>query len=132
MARRPCARFGCPNIVDRGYCASCRKAAPARIYERSRGGSAERMYGYAWQRASKAWLREHPWCADLYGTHGERFELAKLVDHIVPHKGNRELFWDQSNWQSLCVACHGRKTAMEDGGFGRVASSSGVPNGTSV
>ncbi|WP_407496877.1 HNH endonuclease [Pseudooceanicola sp. MF1-13] len=35
------------------------------------------------------------------------------MDHITPHKGDRKLFWDRSNWQALCHACHSRKTARE-------------------
>jgi 5-methylcytosine-specific restriction enzyme A len=35
------------------------------------------------------------------------------VDHITPHKGDRQMFWDRSNWQSLCHRCHSRKTARE-------------------
>ncbi|MCR8827199.1 HNH endonuclease [Photobacterium sp. TY 1-4] len=38
---------------------------------------------------------------------------ATDVDHITPHKGDRRLFFDQSNWQSLCKSCHSRKTARE-------------------
>ncbi|WP_308302390.1 HNH endonuclease signature motif containing protein [Bacillus sp. V5-8f] len=41
------------------------------------------------------------------------------VDHIKPHKGNQALFWDSSNWQTLCKPCHSHKTATKDGGFGR-------------
>jgi 5-methylcytosine-specific restriction enzyme A len=44
---------------------------------------------------------------------------ATVADHITPHKGDPVLFWDPDNLQSLCAACHGRKTATEDGGFGR-------------
>ena len=44
---------------------------------------------------------------------------ANVVDHIVPHKGNEALMWDESNYQSLCKTCHDRKTATDDGGFGR-------------
>lgn len=44
-----------------------------------------------------------------------------MVDHIIPHKGDQSLFWDQMNWESLCARCHGLKTATEDGGFGREA-----------
>jgi 5-methylcytosine-specific restriction protein A len=40
------------------------------------------------------------------------------VDHIIPHKGNMNLFWDKRNWQSMCGRCHSKKTAKEDGGFG--------------
>lgn len=44
---------------------------------------------------------------------------ATVVDHVVPHKGNQELFWLESNHQGLCKRCHDSKTAREDGGFGR-------------
>jgi 5-methylcytosine-specific restriction protein A len=38
-----------------------------------------------------------------------------VVDHIVPHRGDKKLFWDSSNWQALCDGqtgrgCHDRKT----------------------
>lgn len=41
------------------------------------------------------------------------------VDHIVAHKGDMGLFWDQANWQALCKPCHSRKTATEDSGFAK-------------
>jgi 5-methylcytosine-specific restriction enzyme A len=44
---------------------------------------------------------------------------ATDVDHIRPHRGDRELLYDPTNVQSLCHSCHSRKTASEDGGFGR-------------
>jgi len=40
-----------------------------------------------------------------------RTNPASVVDHIIPHRGVAALFWDQSNWQSLCKRCHDRKTA---------------------
>jgi len=47
--------------------------------------------------------------------------LARIVDHVIPHRGDQELFWDTSNWQPLCKRCHDVKTAGEDGGFGNRA-----------
>jgi 5-methylcytosine-specific restriction protein A len=44
--------------------------------------------------------------------------VATVVDHILPHRGDRVLFWDRSNWQALSKKCHDRKTAEHDGGFG--------------
>ncbi len=41
------------------------------------------------------------------------------VDHIVPHRGNWDLFTDLRNMQGLCHTHHSQKTAREDGGFGR-------------
>jgi 5-methylcytosine-specific restriction enzyme A len=39
-----------------------------------------------------------------------RIEAANVVDHIIPHRGDMELFWDADNWQSLCRAHHDAKT----------------------
>ena len=39
---------------------------------------------------------------------------ATVVDHIVPHRGDQKLFWDESNWQPLCKPCHDKKTWNED------------------
>ena len=32
------------------------------------------------------------------------------VDHIVPHHGDDRVFWDLTNLQVLCKACHSKKT----------------------
>jgi len=65
----------------------------------------------AWRKARKAWLARHPLCVDC----GELglVVAAVEVDHIRPHRGDRALFWDRTNWQSLCKPCHSRKTARE-------------------
>jgi 5-methylcytosine-specific restriction protein A len=31
---------------------------------------------------------------------------ADLVDHVVPHKGDAQVFWDRSRWQSACTWHH--------------------------
>lgn len=34
-------------------------------------------------------------------------QTRKLVaDHIVPHRGDEALFWDERNLQTLCASCH--------------------------
>jgi 5-methylcytosine-specific restriction protein A len=43
-----------------------------------------------------------------------RYVKATDVDHIKPHRGDNVLFWDQSNWQSLCHRHHSVKTRNED------------------
>jgi 5-methylcytosine-specific restriction protein A len=43
-----------------------------------------------------------------------RVVKASVVDHIIPHRGDAELFWNESNWQSLCKSCHDHKTMTED------------------
>ncbi len=75
---------------------------------RKRASAAKRGYGRRWQRASKAWLAQHPLCAEC--DRGGHVTAAVLVDHIVPHRGDQKLFWNRGNWQSLCKPCHDTKT----------------------
>jgi 5-methylcytosine-specific restriction protein A len=69
----------------------------------------ERGYNYRWQKASKRFLREHPLCVACAAE--GRDESATLVDHVKPHRGDYELFWNEKNWQSLCERHHNLKTA---------------------
>lgn len=69
----------------------------------------------AWQKASAAWLQQYPFCV-LCLVRGRVNECALndtctrqrrlVVDHIEPHRGNMDLFWDQNNWETLCRMCH--------------------------
>nr|DAO17220.1 MAG TPA: HNH endonuclease [Caudoviricetes sp.] len=111
---RPCRYPGCTDLVRSGYCDRHR---PTRTYDSRRGTATERGYNSKWSRASKLFLATHPWCAECLRRDGIRVRATE-TDHIIPHKGDRHLFWDQSNWQPLCHSCHSVKTAREDGGFG--------------
>ncbi|MFR8915662.1 MAG: HNH endonuclease, partial [Oscillospiraceae bacterium] len=76
--------------------------------DRLRGSAAERGYDAKWRRARKRFLRSHPLCANCLSQ--GVLTPATVVDHIVPHRGDRALFWDEKNWQPLCKSCHDRKT----------------------
>jgi 5-methylcytosine-specific restriction enzyme A len=53
---------------------------------------------------------------------------ACVVDHIIPHKGNVELFFDLENTQSLCRTCHdGTKQKLEKTGIERGCDARGNP-----
>lgn len=77
----------------------------------------KRGYDSKWRIARKRFLSFHPLCASHL--QNDHWVPATVVDHIVPHKGDYDLFWDEKNWQALCKKCHDHKTATEDGGFGR-------------
>ncbi|MCO3773892.1 HNH endonuclease signature motif containing protein [Pseudomonas aeruginosa] len=83
---------------------------------RSGKNSTQRGYGYRWQQARARFLAKHPLCR-LCSDAGKVVEATE-VDHIIPHRGDMELFWQESNWMALCKVCHSKKTATEDGGFG--------------
>jgi len=79
---------------------------------KGRGTANSRGYNYKWQKARKAYLIANPLCVSCEAKN--ILTEATVVDHIVPHKGNMRLFWDQSNWQPLCKSCHDKKTFSQD------------------
>ena len=108
LSHRGCRVAGCPGYaVERGYCEAHRERAEAFT------GAAYPAYGYntsntnkTFRRLRAGYLARHPLCA-LCG------DAGGVLDHVIPHRGNPDLFWRWSNWQNLCVRCHNRKTAME-------------------
>lgn len=117
--KQPCGEPGCTVLTEGKRCSTHRRES-ARRYEATRPSASKRLYGREWQRESKLFLRQHPLCMCQDCDEGRKRVLsATVVDHKRPHRGDPELFWDRGNWQSMNEACHNRKTATEDGGFGR-------------
>jgi len=88
-------------------------------------GSTARGYGYRWQQYRLRYLAQHPLCV-MCEAEG-RVEAAVVVDHVVPHEGEQQLFWSASNHQALCKACHdGTKQRQEaaDRASGRATTGS--------
>lgn len=56
-------------------------------------------------------LRREPLCREC-GCEGRRTRAAE-VDHVIPHKGDMNLFLSLENTQSLCKSHHSSKTARE-------------------
>ena len=70
------------------------------------------MYNYRWQKVRDLWLIDNPLC--VHCLDNGIIMSANEVDHIVPHKGDLTLFWDHTNYQSLCKSCHSVKTRGEN------------------
>lgn len=68
---------------------------------------------WKWRKARRAFLDGEPLCRHC--TKNGKVTPANEVDHIEPHKGDEDLFWNVDNWQPLCKPCHQRKTYQEDG-----------------
>lgn len=68
--------------------------------------TADRGYGAEWQKARIEHLRKHPFCA-MCEKEG-LYRAGRNVDHKIPHRGDQKLFWDRSNWQTLCDTHHNR------------------------
>src|SRR5687767_9921980 len=74
----------------------------------NRSSCDQSLYGTRrWKEASRAFRRLNPLCR--YCEQRGIVRPAEEVDHVIPHKGNLELFWDESNWAPACKRCNGRK-----------------------
>lgn len=100
----------CGNIVPSGERCACQKAsdrARKARHDRRRPSSRQRGYNNEWRKARAAFLLAHPYCA-MCGA------PASHVDHIIPHKGDKRLFWDRTNWQPLCAHHHNSTKQREE------------------
>jgi 5-methylcytosine-specific restriction protein A len=79
----------------------------------------QRGYTWDWEKARKLFLAEHPLCRPF----AERGRVAEAheVDHVIPHRGDQDLFWDRANCQPICVDCHLAKSKAEQGAGDRLA-----------
>lgn len=73
-------------------------------YDTRRGSAHERGYDARWTKASKFYRLSHPLCIGCYAVGIIR--PSNLVDHVIPHRGDQRLFWDQGNWQAACDPHH--------------------------
>lgn len=76
--------------------------------------AAKRGYGHKWRKARKVFLDKEENALCRYCVNEGRTKEANVVDHIIPHKGCEILFWDETNWQPLCVNCHNSRKKMEE------------------
>ena len=105
-SKRPCGHPGCPNLTENRYCEQHKALHPDRPSAESRG------YNSRWRKVRATYLRKHPLCVRCMAD--GRYVKATVVDHIVPHRGDPKLMWDESNYQALCKKCHDKKTWTED------------------
>ena len=99
--KRPCRHPGCPKLSDGVYCDEHRG-----LYQRE--SATQRGYDSRWRASRERYLRQHPLC--ILCMKVGKATPATVVDHIVPHRGDKQLFWDMDNWQPLCKECHDQKT----------------------
>ena len=112
-----CTAPGCGTLVyGGGRCPDCRKGS-----DRERGSGTQRGWSPKWAAFSKAYLADHPLCVspECSALPVWRRPASTDVDHIDGTGRNGLRAYDDDNLMALCHPCHSRKTAREDGGFGR-------------
>jgi len=87
------------------------KSAPiaGRKRRKQRGNANSRGYNWAWRKYRTAFLKQNPLCVECEAK--GKVKAATVVDHIVPHRGDKRLFDDPNNHQALCERCHNSKSA---------------------
>ena len=73
--------------------------------------SFQRGYTKRWAKARLRFLAAHPLCHVCRDA--GRVEVATVVDHLIPHRGDVQLFWNESNWSAKCKTHHDEKTRLE-------------------
>ncbi|MEO8531292.1 MAG: HNH endonuclease signature motif containing protein, partial [Deltaproteobacteria bacterium] len=68
-----------------------------------------------WKRLRARCLKAAGYTCQWAGCGRMESDTSLLVaDHVVPHRGNRALFYDATNLQCLCKDCHdGPKQAQD-------------------
>lgn len=106
---RMCKAAGCMKLTADGYCPDHRPKS-----ERKESASWHHLYTnprYGWKRRRDAQLAREPFCCEC-AKYGLRVRATE-VDHVIPHRGNLDLFY-KGKLQSLCHTCHSRKTMAEN------------------
>jgi 5-methylcytosine-specific restriction enzyme A len=109
--KKPCTAPGCSRLCDGGKCPE-HLGIERRIYDQGRRSpEAHRFYrSKQWLAVRQAHLRHEPLCRACKAA--GRIVPGYAVDHIVPiADGGARL--DEANLQSLCAACHSRKSLGE-------------------
>lgn len=104
---------GCGYRIASGDLCPCQRKRAAERKARAdqhRPSARERGYDTKWEKESEAYRKANPRCCRCGAP-------TAVVDHVVPHRGDKRLFWSRSNWQPLCQPCHSRaKQAAEHRG----------------
>ena len=109
---KPCAWHGCPALTDRTYCEEHRKAAHKEYRQNRHDVEETRFYGSArWKKIRAMIMKRDGGLCQQCAREG-KITPADMVDHIVEIKDGGCATCEE-NLESLCNACHAKKTARE-------------------
>lgn len=104
---KPPRLCACGAIVPHGLLCECQQKAKRERnarHDARRPSASARGYDHEWRKARLEYLASHPYCRECSANGITR--LATVVDHVIPHRGDKRLFWHRANWQPLCQPCH--------------------------
>ncbi|MEK0100197.1 HNH endonuclease signature motif containing protein [Streptomyces sp. A475] len=109
-----CPVADCPCLTWKGKCSAHQRtnSATGRRYHDSYRAAPSALRT-RWDKASRAYLQRQPYCEDASHQPAITAPRAAVVDHVDGLSLAGPRGFDPENWQALCTACHGRKTAGE-------------------
>ena len=125
MIKKLCNYSGCNEIAEPGhiYCEKHLAESQKKHEEWMQNHNKKKPFENAvrtnnYNNAEWRSLRKKVLERDFYrccqcGATAEESGLALQIHHIIPPKGNKELFFDINNCVTLCHACHARITQEE-------------------
>ena len=125
-----CRMAGCWNLTRQHFCEDHLKHSVAQQLRKERRGpeasAAARGYDASWERLRRLALQRDRFLCQRCMRQGVETMLTygSPVDHVIPIRERPDLRLVMSNLQSLCVACHNRKS-REDAR--RRAAGGGLP-----
>jgi 5-methylcytosine-specific restriction enzyme A len=91
--KKVCNKAGCNRLTADSYCDEHK-------HQQKNSYAPSLRYGRNWKARAKAFKAQNPLCIECL----KEGKIVPVygVDHIIPHRGNVDLYWDETNWQSLC------------------------------
>lgn len=120
MKTKVCCKNGCGRaaISGKDFCQKHISMQEQRnnrqmFTKRGKSGQYHQLYeSVEWRKRRALFLKKYPVCF-ICGA------KATIADHIIPHRGDLTLFFDDNNLQPMCQRCHSRKTMKENNNFHR-------------
>lgn len=112
---KTCKAPSCRTVAEQGkdFCAEHSDYAVVREKQQKARRWWSKWYATAqWSNLRKLVLGRDPVC--MWDEDGGCTKPSTIVDHKIPHRGDRSLWADLKNLQGLCAHHHGVKTARED------------------
>jgi 5-methylcytosine-specific restriction enzyme A len=117
---RPCSKMGCHNLTRDKYCDTHKVEQDKQKQESNqhynRYSRDKKLTDFYWSAAWRklrafAYARDNGLCVRC--RQEKRLRKGDVVDHIVPVKEDWSKRLDADNLQTLCHACHNKKTGKE-------------------
>ena len=125
---KPCNKIGCTNLTRERYCEQHKHLAEQRQrsrqndkeYDKYKRNQQARTFYHSreWEQIRLAVLaRDNYLCQHCL--RDKKITRATVIDHVIPLLVDWSKRLDMDNLQSLCQACHNRKTAEDKRRYGQ-------------